>query len=158
MTKYGPVGPTPLSGKIVLITGGGSGTPPALFPLPPSVPTNPACHLGIGLSLAQRAHTLGSKILIADLRLTPEALSWSSSLPESTFHFEKCSVDDWTQLHGLITASVKKFGHVPDVYAPVAGVFEPVWSNFWDDGEDEGGRYRTLDVRCSRSPLFNRRH
>lgn len=26
---------------------------------------------------------------------------------------------------------------MPDVYVPCAGVFEPPWSNFWDDNEDE---------------------
>jgi hypothetical protein len=45
---------------------------------------------------------------------------------------------------------VKQFGSVPDMYAPVAGVFEPLWSNFWDDAEDEAGRYRTLDVSLRR--------
>jgi NAD(P)-dependent dehydrogenase (short-subunit alcohol dehydrogenase family) len=127
----------------LLITGGGSGTLPL-----PLLLQHPSLTLpGIGLSLAQQCHKLGAKILIGDLRLTPEALEWSYSLPKATFYFQTCSVDDWAQLHGLITASVTHFGAVPDVYAPVAGVFEPLWSNFWDDSEDEGGRYRTLDVR-----------
>lgn len=147
MTQHGPVGATPLSGKIVLITGGGSGTPP-LFPFTSSHTrlTPPLPHTGIGLSLAQQCHHLGAKLLIGDLRLTPEALEWSAPLPKSTFHFQPCSVDDWAQLHGLVTASITHFAAVPDVYAPVAGVFEPLWSNFWDDTEDEAGRYRTLDV------------
>jgi len=125
MTKYGPVGASPVKGKIVLITGGGS---------------------GIGLELAKQCHSVGAKVLVGDLRQTPEAEEWSAPLSRETFYFQKCSVDDWASLHALITASVKHFGSVPDIYAPVAGVFEPLWSNFWDDSEDDIGTYRTLDI------------
>jgi len=125
MPQYGPVGATPINGKIVLITGGGS---------------------GIGLELAKQCHKVGAKVIVGDLRLTPEAEEWSSSLSQDTFYFQKCSVDDWKSLHALITSSVKHFGSVPDVYAPVAGVFEPLWSNFWDDSEDDIGTYKTLDI------------
>jgi NAD(P)-dependent dehydrogenase (short-subunit alcohol dehydrogenase family) len=106
---------------------------------------------GIGLELAKQCHSAGAKVIVGDLRLTPEAEQWSTSLPEDTFHFQKCSVDDWASLYALITASIKQFGSVPDIYAPVAGVFEPLWSNFWDDSEDDIGTYRTLDVRQSLS-------
>jgi len=46
----------------------------------------------------------------------------------------------------LISASVTSFGDVPDVYAPVAGVYEPPWSNFWDD---EADTYKTISINVN---------
>jgi len=123
--QYGPVLDFPLKDKVVLITGGGA---------------------GIGLAFAQTCHAQGAKVLIGDLRLAPEASDWTSTLSPSTFHFQTTNVSDWSSLHALITASVSAFGDVPDVYAPVAGVFEPLWSNFWDDSESAQGHYKTVSI------------
>ena len=61
--------------------------------------------------------------------------------------FETCDVTSWKSLQNVISASKKAFGDVPDVYAPVAGVLDPSWSNFWDDNEDEF--YKTVQINLN---------
>ncbi|OCL02146.1 NAD(P)-binding protein [Glonium stellatum] len=100
---YGPVGDFDLNGRIVLITGGGS---------------------GIHLELGKLVLSDGAKILIADQTLTPEAEEFPKINPRK-----------------------ERFGDVPDVYVAGAGVFEPSWSNFWDDNEDE--RYAAIDINVN---------
>ena len=53
----------------------------------------------------------------------------------------------WSDLAALNTASLKHFSDVPDVYIPCAGIFEPPWSNFWDDTEEQG--YKTIDINVN---------
>lgn len=121
------VGNFPVEDKILLITGGGS---------------------GIGLSFAKLFRSRGGRVLIGDLKLTKEAEAFlheteASDKPGSVV-FTNCDVTDWKALESLISTSVKEFGAVPDVYCPCAGIFEPPWSNFWDDNE-EGG-YATIKI------------
>ena len=114
MPQYGPVGDFPVSGKIVgqfvrvknnirlltrvaVVTGGGS---------------------GIGFAFAKLCHSKGAKVLLGDLKLTKEAEDYASKA-SSDVAFEKCDVTSWDDLHNLISASVKKFGAVPDIYAPI---------------------------------------
>jgi len=118
------VGNFGLEDKIVVVTGGGS---------------------GIGLAFCKLAAAQGSKILIGDLKLTPEAESFAKDTKNVVF--AKCDVTKWADLQNLITVSEKEFGDVPDVYAPIAGVFEPTWSNFWNDTEDE--RYAQVDINVN---------
>lgn len=122
MTSSKTVGDFAIKDKILLVTGGGS---------------------GIGLSFAKQFHAKGGRVLIGDLKLTDDAEAFlhateASSRPGSVA-FQRCDVTKWADLRALVSASVKEFGDVPDVYCPCAGVFEPPWSNFWDDAEDEGG-------------------
>lgn len=120
------VGDFPAKGKILLITGGGS---------------------GIGLSFAKLFHSRGGRVLIGDLKLTSAAeqfLHTTEVDSPGSVVFRTCDVADWKSLHSLISASVQEFGEVPDVYCPCAGVFEPPWSNFWDDTEEEG--YATIKI------------
>ncbi|KAL4936619.1 hypothetical protein BDV06DRAFT_89593 [Aspergillus oleicola] len=109
----GPVGDFDVSGKIVAITGGAS---------------------GIGLELAKLALAKGAKVLIADLRLTPES---ESIVDGKTVIYLKTDVAKWSDLENIVTVSKEKLGDVPDVYVAGAAVFEPTWSNFWDDTETE---------------------
>ena len=64
--------------------------------------------------------------------------------------FVRCDVTRWSNLRNLIDQSVKIFDDVPDVYVPSAGVFEPKFSNFWDDeGEDDSEvspSYKTMRI------------
>ena len=120
--KYGPVPDFPVKGKIVAITGGGS---------------------GIGLALTKLCHMNGARVLIGDLKLTSEAEEYASR-SKSDVAFQHCDVTSWRSLRELITASVKNFGEVPDVYCPVAGVFEPPFSNFWDDTDDDS--YKSIRI------------
>ncbi|KAK1144817.1 hypothetical protein N8T08_004829 [Aspergillus melleus] len=109
----GPVGEFDVSGKIVAITGGAS---------------------GIGLELAKLVLSKGAKVLIADLRLTPEA---ESLVDEKTVIYVPTDVAKWPQLENIVVVSKEVLGDVPDVYVAGAAVFEPTWSNFWDDTEAE---------------------
>ena len=111
-----------LDGKIVLITGAGS---------------------GINLAFAKTAHQQGARVLIADLKLTPDAEAFVRSALESVV-FKQTDVANWQQLRDLFPFSLEKFNDVPDIVVPGAGLFEPPLSNFWEDTEDE--RYTLLDV------------
>jgi NAD(P)-dependent dehydrogenase (short-subunit alcohol dehydrogenase family) len=126
MSKHGPVDDFDVKGKIVLVTGGGS---------------------GIGLAFARLCRDKGARILIGDLKLTEEAQSYVSAQSQKEVAFETCDVTSWRSLHDLISASVRTFGDVPDVYAPVAGVLDPSWSNFWDDTEDN--TYKTVQINLN---------
>lgn len=126
MTQYGPVLEFPVKGKIVAVTGGGS---------------------GIGFALAKLCHSRGARVLIGDLKLVPEAEDYVSQASASEIAFEHCDVSSWPSLNNLVSASAKKFGDVPDVYAPIAGIFEPPWSNFWDDTEEEA--YKTIQINVN---------
>ncbi|KAK5072900.1 hypothetical protein LTR64_000691 [Lithohypha guttulata] len=127
MTRYGPVPNFPIKDKVVCITGGGS---------------------GIGFALAKLCHDNGARVLIGDLKLTSEAeeyISAQSNNDKATgVTWTKCDVKEWKDLHNLISKSLEVFGDVPDVYCPVAGVYEPPWSNFWDDREENG--YQSIRI------------
>ncbi|KAK5165009.1 hypothetical protein LTR04_001547 [Oleoguttula sp. CCFEE 6159] len=119
------LGDFPLAGKIVVITGGGS---------------------GIGLAFAKACLAASARVLIGDLKLTPEAEALIRESSSGKIHFTECDVTQWAHLQNLITVSTSRFGDVPDVYAPIAGVFEPPWSNFWDDTEDESYAQIAINV------------
>jgi NAD(P)-dependent dehydrogenase (short-subunit alcohol dehydrogenase family) len=84
-------------------------------------------------------------VLIGDLKLTTEADEFIKQTGGSV-SFTQCDVSDWKALRRLITTSVEVFGEVPDVYCPCAGIFEPPWSNFWDDTEESSGSYKTIQI------------
>ncbi|KAJ5767452.1 NAD(P)-binding protein [Penicillium manginii] len=71
----------------------------------------------------------------SDLQLGEEARQLVES--QKNVHFETCDVRRWKDLRGPIDISVRIWNDVPDVYIAGAGVFEPKWSNFWQDPEDE---------------------
>lgn len=101
--------------------------------------------IGIGLAVAQLCQSLGARVLIGDLKLTSEAEKLIQS-SKDTVAFTHCDVTSWSDLRNLISHSVQKFGDVPDVYVPSAGIFEPPWSNFYDDTEDGQGYYKTIRI------------
>lgn len=133
MQKYGPVESFSIKDKIVVITGGGS---------------------GIGFALTRLCHERGARVLIGDLKLVSEAQEYLANVPPGEVAFKQCDVTSWQSLHDLISASVDSFGDVPDVYVPSAGVFEPPWSNFWDDNEDE--TYKTIQINVNHPVKFTR--
>ncbi|KIW28937.1 uncharacterized protein PV07_04789 [Cladophialophora immunda] len=126
MSTYGPVGAFPIKSKIVLVTGGGS---------------------GIGFAFASLCHQRGARVIIGDLKLTSVAEKYVAAQDKSEVVFEHCDVTNWTSLRNLVTTSVTAFGEAPDIYAPVAGVLDPSWSNFWDDTEDDW--YRTVQINLN---------
>lgn len=131
MTKHGPVSDFSIKGKIIAITGGGS---------------------GIGFALAKLCHEHGARILIGDLKLTPQAEEYLKD--KSNIVWVTCDVTDWKSLHKLISSSVTEYGEVPDVYCPVAGVYEPPWSNFWDDSENDS--YKAIRINVDHPIKFTR--
>jgi NAD(P)-dependent dehydrogenase (short-subunit alcohol dehydrogenase family) len=129
----GPVGHFPLDKKIVVVTGGGS---------------------GIGLAFSILCHDHGARVIVGDLKLTNEGREFVDSVGDGSVRFTKCNVADWSDLRGLIDFSIAAFGDVPDVYAPVAGIFEPSWSNFWEDTETES--YATMRINTDHPIRFTR--
>ncbi|KAI9833780.1 MAG: hypothetical protein M1819_003513 [Sarea resinae] len=121
------VGSFPLDGKTVVITGGGS---------------------GICFSFARQAHAAGAKIIIGDLRLTPEAQAFLDEPTTKDVVYSPCDVTKWNDLQNLVTVAQREFGQVPDVYVPGAGVFDPPFSNFWDDPETDD-HYALLDINTT---------
>ena len=67
-----------------------------------------------------------AKIIIADLRLTPEAEAITQGSEDIIF--VPCDVAKWADLEALIQVSREKFNDVPDAYVAGAGVFEPVYN------------------------------
>ncbi|OAA53002.1 NAD(P)-binding domain protein [Cordyceps fumosorosea ARSEF 2679] len=116
------VGDFPLSDKIVLVTGGGS---------------------GIGLAFCKQALSSGARVVIADLRLTPAAEELAAANKDSVA-FLKCDVTNWEDLEAVVPFSETTFGDVPDVYAANAGIGENPRSSFW--GDSETGKYTVLDI------------
>jgi NAD(P)-dependent dehydrogenase (short-subunit alcohol dehydrogenase family) len=84
--------------------------------------------------------------LIGDLKLTAEADEIIKKTGDGSVAFTQCDVSDWKALRRLITTSIEKFGEVPDIFCPCAGIFEPPWSNFWDDTEEASGTYKTMQI------------
>jgi NAD(P)-dependent dehydrogenase (short-subunit alcohol dehydrogenase family) len=81
---------------------------------------------GICLSYVQIAYSLGAKIIIGDVKLTPEAEAFVSKADSDRIVFQPCDVTKWDQLKRLVFTSEEKYGDVPDVWIAGAGVFEPV--------------------------------
>ncbi|OJI81634.1 hypothetical protein ABZX51_002079 [Aspergillus tubingensis] len=117
-------GDFPVDNKIVLVTGGGS---------------------GIGLQLCRQAAAKGARIIIADLRLIPEAQQFVDS--SDAVIFQRCDVRNWAELQALIQLSQDKWNDVPDVYVASAAIFEPSWSSFWEDKETTD--YACIDINVN---------
>lgn len=111
------VGNFPLDGKIAVVTGGGS---------------------GINLSFVQTCLDSNAKVLIADLKLTSEAETIVKQASGNAA-FAKCDVSKWSDLEALPSEVSKAFGKdaVADVWVAGAGIFEPKWSSFLYDQEQE---------------------
>ncbi|KAI3401434.1 hypothetical protein diail_10868 [Diaporthe ilicicola] len=114
--------------KIVAVTGGGS---------------------GIGLAYCLLARQQGAKkVILADLRLTGAAQQAVQS--DENIIFQECDVAKWKDLQNMIDVSMAKLGDVPDIYIASAGVFEPPYSNFWEDPEPlDANGYAQIDINVN---------
>ncbi|KAK7705952.1 hypothetical protein SLS57_009869 [Botryosphaeria dothidea] len=120
------VGDFPLKDKIVAVTGGGS---------------------GIGLQIVKQAVAAGSKVVLADLRLNDEAETFVKEHGGKDLVFQKCDVSKKRDQERLVEVAEERWGDVPDVYVSSAGLFEPSFSNFWTDTEDDD--YATVAVNVT---------
>lgn len=95
--------------------------------------------LGIGLSFVKLILDNGAKVLTPDLRLTPEAEQLINS-SNGNAAFMKCDVANWADLEAIPQHVEKAFGNgaVADIWVAGAGVFEPKWSSFLYDQEEDG--------------------
>jgi len=111
------VGDFPLDGKIAVVTGGGS---------------------GINLAFVKLALQSGAKVLVADLKPTTDAAE-TIKASNGSAAFMKCDVSKWADLESIPSEVEKAFGKgsVADVWVPGAGIFEPKWSSFLYDQENE---------------------
>ena len=76
------------------------------------------------MQLCRQAAAKGARIIIADLRLIPEAQQFVDS--SDAVIFQRCDVRNWAELQALIQLSQDKWNDVPDVYVASAAIFEPV--------------------------------
>ncbi|KAJ3513705.1 hypothetical protein NM208_g15145 [Fusarium decemcellulare] len=126
-----------VKGKSALITGAGS---------------------GINLCFARILLEKGCSVLIADLRLQPEAEELLKQYPfpaangKASAFYQKTDVASWPELTSVWKAALDKFSSV-DIVVAGAGLFEPKWSSFWRDPADaDPGHYAVLDVNLA-SPI-----
>lgn len=128
-----------VKGKIALITGAGS---------------------GINHAMAQRLLEAGCSVMIADLKLRPEAEATVAKYPHpaagdgaASAAFRQTDVADWTQLTALWEETLAKFGRI-DVLINGAGIYEPPTSSFWNppgisplaEDKADGGIWKTYAV------------
>jgi len=114
-----------VSGKVAIVTGGGS---------------------GIGLEFVKLLHSKGCRAVIGDLRLAPEAQEFvenSEKLDSTKVLFKETDVTVWRQMTELFDFTEQSLGP-PDIVCPAAGIFEPTWSQFWTEKEDQG--YKTIQI------------
>lgn len=144
------VKPYDLKDKIAIVTGAGS---------------------GINLATAKLLLQAGTSVVLADLRLRPEAEELITQYPhppssdktdkKPSAVFIKTDVVDWAQLRTLFDGAVQTFGRV-DIVVNGAGLFEPPSSSFWfnpdhstlavDSADCNPGVYQTFAVNTM-SPI-----
>ncbi|RDI80808.1 hypothetical protein Vi05172_g9212 [Venturia inaequalis] len=142
--------PYDLKDKIAIVTGAGS---------------------GINLATAKLLLQAGTSVVLADLRLRPEAEELITQYPhppssdkadkKPSAVFIKTDVVDWAQLRTLFDGAVQTFGRV-DIVVNGAGLFEPPSSSFWfnpdhstlavDSADCNPGVYQTFAVNTM-SPI-----
>ncbi|OJJ57266.1 hypothetical protein ASPSYDRAFT_206475 [Aspergillus sydowii CBS 593.65] len=117
-----------IENAIAVVTGGGS---------------------GIGLAFSRLLQTRGARVLIADLKLSPEAQSWvkcNACTPQAVF--QHCDVTNWAHLESLPAKAKELWGSVPDIWVPGAGIFEPPWSHFFldSDASSNSSHYASVSI------------
>ncbi|OQV01821.1 hypothetical protein CLAIMM_07112 [Cladophialophora immunda] len=112
----------PVAGKNAIVTGGAS---------------------GINLAFVKLLVSKGANVIVGDLQEST-ALKEFEKEPRSTkLLFQKTDVSNWNELEALFKRAQAELGPL-DIVCNGAGVFEPSWSNFWNDTETES--YKSLDI------------
>jgi NAD(P)-dependent dehydrogenase (short-subunit alcohol dehydrogenase family) len=60
----------------------------------------------------------------------------------------QADITHWPDFNKIFDACEKKWNDVPDAYGICAGLFEPPFSNFWLDTEEDEG-YKQVDVNVN---------
>ncbi|KAF4959435.1 hypothetical protein FGADI_1656 [Fusarium gaditjirri] len=117
---------------------------------------------GICLAFAKQLLENGCSVVIADLKLRPEAEEfvnkWATTESgKPTVHFHKTDISDWAQISSLWEAALEKLGQI-DIVCNGAGVYEPPSSTFWnppgvsplaeDKADGSPGVYNTFAVNA----------
>lgn len=120
---------------------------------------------GINLCFVRVLLEHGCSILIADLKLRPEAQQLIQQHPltspdgKAGVLFQETDVASWPQLTAAWRTALEMFPTV-DIVVAGAGIFEPQWASFWeapktesnqdsvsrDDANADPGHYAVLDV------------
>jgi NAD(P)-dependent dehydrogenase (short-subunit alcohol dehydrogenase family) len=82
---------------------------------------------------------------VADLKTTSEFDDFAAG--KSNILYVQSDVTQWADFEKLFAACEKQWNDVPDAYAICAGLFDPPFSNFWQDPEDES--YKQVEVNVS---------
>ncbi|KAM0541756.1 hypothetical protein ACHAPJ_013113 [Fusarium lateritium] len=134
----------PVKDRLAIVTGGGS---------------------GIGHALVRLLLAAGCSVVVADLRLRPEAETTLKEYPHPATECDKpsaifCKTDmaDWSQISALWKTTLEKFGQI-DIVVSSAGVYEPPSSSFWkppgisplaEDSEDaKVGQYKSFAINTT---------
>jgi NAD(P)-dependent dehydrogenase (short-subunit alcohol dehydrogenase family) len=95
--------------------------------------------------VTKQAHALGARVLVADLKTTSDFDTFAAN--KSDILYVQSDVTRWTDLEKLFETCEKQWNDVPDAYAICAGLFDPPFSNFWQDPEDQG--YKQVEVNVN---------
>ncbi|KAI1342879.1 hypothetical protein F5Y15DRAFT_428846 [Xylariaceae sp. FL0016] len=120
---------------------------------------------GISHALTEYLLEAGASVMLADLRLRPEAEATVQKYPHPpqtagapSAIYQPTDTGDWSQLSALFAAALRAFGRV-DIVVNGAGIYEPPSSTFWhapgvsplaiDDPDARIGQYQTFAVNTT---------
>ncbi|KIX09795.1 uncharacterized protein Z518_00876 [Rhinocladiella mackenziei CBS 650.93] len=98
---------------------------------------------GINLAFAKLLADKGAHVFVADVQETPAFQNFQQETKSTSVLFQKTDVSNWKDLEKLFTFTKSELGTI-DLLCNGAGVFEPDWSNFWNDTETES--YKSFDI------------
>ncbi|KAK5224290.1 hypothetical protein LTR47_009901 [Exophiala xenobiotica] len=101
---------------------------------------------GIGLAFARLLASRGANVVAADLHETDAFKSFTNEKRRTKVLFKKTDVTDWDQLRDLFRYT-KSNNYTVDLLANIAGVYEPAFSNFWNDTETSS--YKSIDINLA---------
>lgn len=96
--------------------------------------------------MTKQAHDLGTRILVADIKTTPEYDTFAAG--KENIIYVQADVTRWSDFDKIFEICEKKWNDAPDAYAICAGLFDPPFSNFWQDPEKDKG-YMEVDVNVN---------
>ncbi|KIW94209.1 uncharacterized protein Z519_05525 [Cladophialophora bantiana CBS 173.52] len=112
----------PVAGKNAIVTGGAS---------------------GINLAFVKLLISKGANVIVGDIQESSAFKEFENEPRSTKLLFQKTDVSKWNELEALFKRAQAELGSL-DIVCNGAGVFEPAWSNFWNDTETES--YKSLDI------------